>query len=128
MPDKSQLSLYLEFIEHHIQLGIFGILLWCKIFTDIIFPPGAEHIFIVTALGWDSVFMSILLRLWGSYINQGLVSIHSSSYDGFDFTDSFGGLQLDRDNTKNFYVNFCTYFTRGIAFLAVKLSILWDFV
>lgn len=94
LPDKSQLSLYLEFIEHHLQLGV-------------------SHIFIVTALSWYSPHMTLLLRILEVYIEQGFVSVQSSSFDGYDLVDSFGGLQLHRDNLKIFYVNMCTYFNKG---------------
>lgn len=36
------------------------------------------------------------------------------SYDEYDFVYSIGGLQWGRDNVKNFFVNMCTYFSKGM--------------
>jgi hypothetical protein len=103
-PDKITLPLYLEFIEHHLQLGV-------------------DKIFIVASFAWGGRHMQTYLRLLEDYIKEGRVSVQSSSYDGYDFVYSFDGLQLDRDNVKNFYVNMCTYFSKGVAdYVAV-----WDF-
>jgi hypothetical protein len=103
-PDKITLPLYLEFIEHHLQLGV-------------------DKIFIVASFAWGGRHMQTYLRLLEDYIKEGRVSVQSSSYDGYDFVYSVGGLEWARDNVKNFYVNMCTYLSKGVAdYVAV-----WDF-
>lgn len=47
----------------------------------------------------------------------------SCSGDGYDNLYSTGGLMWGRDNVKNFFVNMCTYYSKGVAdYVAV-----WDF-
>eukprot|EP01035_Chromulina_nebulosa_P017951 gene17951-23578_t len=103
-PDKYSLPLYLEFVEHHLQLGI-------------------DRLFIVASLGWKSPHMRLFLRVFEQYISENKVSFASHSYDGYDFVYSTEGLQWGRDNVKNFYVNMCTYFNKGV----VNYVGVWDF-
>lgn len=103
-PSKSTLPLYLEFVEHHLQLGV-------------------DHFFLSALFHWDSRHMHTLLRVFDSYIKEGTVSFSSSAGDGFDLVYSTAGLQWGRDNVKNFQVNMCTYFAKGMAdFVGI-----WDF-
>lgn len=103
-PSKTLLPAYIEFIEHHIQLGV-------------------SHIFVTALFNWDSIHMDTFLRIFDSYITEGKLSFSSSASDGIDLSYSTSGIQFGRDNFKIFHVNMCTYFSKGVAdYVGV-----WDF-
>lgn len=103
-PSKQSLPLYLEFIQHHLSLGV-------------------DHFFFGILFGYDSIHMKTILRVLESYIHEDKVSVVSTAGDGFDLVYSSGGLMWGRDNVKNFHVNLCTYFSKGVAdYIGV-----WDF-
>jgi hypothetical protein len=52
------LGLYLEFIQHHINMGV-------------------SHIFITVAFAWGGEIMNKLLRIFRTYIEDGSVTITS---------------------------------------------------
>jgi hypothetical protein len=95
-PSKSSLPVYLEFIQHHLLLGV-------------------NHIFLSSLFAWNKTHMDTMLRVLDSFIKEGSVSMSSSSGDNFDYVYSTAGLVWSRDNVKNFFVNFCTYFSKGVA-------------
>lgn len=101
---KGSLALYLEFIEHHLQLGI-------------------EHILIATTFTYTSKQMQLLQEILKVYIKLNQVSILSLSHvDNLEYVYSLHGLQIYRDNIKNIVVNQMTYYLKGIVeFLGV-----WD--
>lgn len=101
---KSSLPLYLEFVQHHLLIGV-------------------DHVFVTALFGWDSPNMKLLLRVFEQYIQEGKVSISSHSGDGYDHVYSTGGLAWGRDNIKTFQVNMCTYYSKGSA----RYVGVWDY-
>ena len=103
-PTKTSIPLYLEFIQHHLLLGV-------------------DHISIATIFPWGSVHMDRLQMLLTSFIDDGSVSLSSQSGDGIENVYSTSGLSWFRDNSKIFFVNMCFYHSKGNAdYVAV-----WDF-
>jgi len=103
-PSKTTLPLYLEFVQHHLGMGV-------------------QHFFLGALFNWESKHMQLLLRVFESYVQDQTVSWSSSAGDGFDLVYSTAGLQWGRDNVKNFQVNMCTYFSKGMA----DYVGIWDF-
>lgn len=64
-PSKASLPLFLEFFEHHLQLGV-------------------DHIFTGASFGWKSRQMRNARNVLRSYIEGGLISITSHSGDGLN--------------------------------------------
>lgn len=93
LPSKEMLPYYLEFIQHHINMGV-------------------AHIFLGVAFAWDSQYMLILLRVLRSFIQSGHVTVQSHSGDALDLTFSMAGLTVERDNLKTLHVNMCTYLAK----------------
>lgn len=93
LPSKEMLPYYLEFVQHHINMGV-------------------AHIFLGVAFSWDSHYMRILLRVLQSFIRDGYVTVQSHSGDGLDLTFSVAGLTMERDNLKTLHVNMCTYLAK----------------
>lgn len=103
LPSKEMAPYYLEFIQHHLLMGV-------------------SHIFLGVAFAWQSSNMRRLLELLGSFIEEGRLTVQSHSGDGLDFVFSLAGISIERDNLKNYHVNACTYFAKGMAdYVAV-----WD--
>ena len=67
LPDKKSISLFLEWIQHHVLLGV-------------------DHIFTGVAFSWDSEHMQIIRKLSRSFIDEELVTLTSLSGDGLDQT------------------------------------------
>jgi hypothetical protein len=95
-PDKDSLPLYLEFVQHHIVLGV-------------------QHFFLGSLFSWDSIHMERLMRFLESYIAEGKITISTMCGDGYSSVYSTGGLMWGRDNVKNFHVNMFTYYSKGVA-------------
>ena len=64
-PSKASLPLLMEWIQHHILLGV-------------------DHIFSAVTFSWQSKHMHTINRALSSFIDDGLVSITSHSGDGID--------------------------------------------
>jgi hypothetical protein len=64
-PSKANLPILLEWIQHHILLGV-------------------DHIFSAMTFSWESKHMHSMRKILGSFIDDGLVSITSHSGDGID--------------------------------------------
>jgi len=95
-PSKQSIAVYLEFVQHHINLG-------------------ANHIFLASPLTWSSKHMQRLLEIFKSYVDEGMVSISSHAVDGLDFLYSTANLSWHRDVVKLFHVNLCTFLAKGTA-------------
>jgi hypothetical protein len=65
LPDKKSISLFLEWIQHHVLLGV-------------------DHIFTGVAFSWKSEHMQIIRKLSESFIDEELVTLTSLSGDGLD--------------------------------------------
>ena len=65
LPSKSNLPSFLEFIQHHLLLGV-------------------DHIFTGLVMGWDSKHMKTAKNILSSFIDDRLLSITSQSGDGVD--------------------------------------------
>ena len=65
VPSKASLPLFLEFFEHHLQLGV-------------------DHIFTGALFGWESRHMRNARNVMRTYIEEGSVSITSHTSDGID--------------------------------------------
>lgn len=100
LPSKEMLPYYLDFVQHHINMG-------------------AAHIFLGVAFAWDSHYMRILLRVLQSFIRSGYVTVQSHSGDGLDLTFSLAGLTMERDNLKTLHVNMCTYLAKVVEQIVV---------
>jgi hypothetical protein len=102
--DKTSIPLYLEFIQHHLLLGV-------------------SHIHIGAAFSWGSASMARLRQLLAPFVRDGSVSLSSQAGDGIDDVYSAGGMSWFRDNSKIFFVNMCVYHAKGNAdYVAI-----WDF-
>ena len=64
-PSKVVLPLFLEWIQHHILLGV-------------------DHIFSAVTFSWKSKHMHAIRKILSSFIDDGLVSLTSHSGDGID--------------------------------------------
>ena len=95
-PSKLSLPLYLEFVQHHLLLGV-------------------DHMFLAVTFGWGSLNMDRFLFAFKSYIEEGKVSVASQSGDNIDGIYSLYGLVWQRDNVKIFQVNMCLYYAKGVA-------------
>ena len=104
IPNRKNLALYLEFVQHHLLQGV-------------------QHVFLSVSYAWDSEHMKNLTRAFRSYIDEGTVSISSQSGDEIDFVYSFSGMSWGRDNVKNFAANMYLYLSKGTA----KYMGIWDF-
>lgn len=104
IPSQKNMPANLEFIQHHLLLGV-------------------QHIFIGAVLGKDSPHMARLRQILESFIDDGSVTLVSTAHDGLDLVYSFHGTRWFRDSIKTIHVNFCTYFSKGVADYAG----VWDF-
>jgi len=95
-PSRKFLPIYLEFIQHHLNMG-------------------ASHIFLTATFTQGGAMMNKLLRIFRSFIEDGSVSMNSHSDDDIDFTYSTRGFRWTRDTAKVFQTNLCTYFSKGTA-------------
>ena len=93
---RQSLPLYLEFVQYHLLLGV-------------------NHIFIAASYTWDSQDMEILLRVMKKYIDEGKVSITTQTADNVHLSYTAGGVRWGRDNVKNFHVNMCLYYNKGVS-------------
>ncbi len=90
------LPMLLEFVEHHVNLGV-------------------DHIFLGVALDWHSPLMRKYFILLQSYVDAGLVSISSMALNGFDDAMGFSGMHINDNYADLFFVNQCLYLNKGIA-------------
>jgi len=97
------LPMLLEFVEHHVALGV-------------------DHIFLGAALDWESPVMRKYLLLLQPYIEAGHVSISSLSLAGFDDAMGFSGMHLNEHYADLFFLNQCLYLNKGIADFVVPLK------
>ena len=81
IPCTQSLSIYLEFIQHHLLLGV-------------------SHIFLSAPFSWNGTIMNQLQRILRSFIEEGTVSITSHSDDDIDYLYSVRGLSFHRDVIK----------------------------
>jgi hypothetical protein len=95
-PSKKSLPLLLEFVAHHLLLGV-------------------DHMFLALSFDWHSPHMLTLKRMLQSKIDSSHVSIASSCSDGIDMAVSTSGILWGRDNVKTFQTNMCSYFAKGMA-------------
>jgi hypothetical protein len=93
-PNIKTLALLLEFIQHHLLLGV-------------------DHIFLTATYTWESPYMKLILEFLGSFIDDGKVSIATQAGDGIDLVNSFSGMSWGRDNVKNFASNIYLYLSKG---------------
>jgi Glycosyltransferase family 92 len=101
-PARKNLAIYLEFIQHHLLMGV-------------------DHIHGSLTFTWGSEHMTRYVRLLRSYISEGLVSLTSHTRDG-DFLYSTEGVSWHRDTMKIFQINMCFFLTKGVTdYVAV-----WD--
>ena len=72
------LSVYLEFIQHHLLMG-------------------ASHIFISAPYAWGGKLMTSLQRILRTYIEDGSLTMHSQADNDEDHLYGILGLSLDKD-------------------------------
>ena len=63
LPDRYRLTQTLEFVQHHLLMGV-------------------QHIFLATSIGNDTADMRLLLRVLRSFIDDGSVTLISGGHDG----------------------------------------------
>eukprot|EP01041_Mallomonas_annulata_P010346 gene10346-21585_t len=95
-PSKEVMPRYLEFVQHHLLLGV-------------------DHIFLGTSFSWKSTSMTRMLEGFRSFIDEGSVSVASQAGDGIDNVLSVKGLTWHRIDAKTFFVNMCLYLSKGTA-------------
>ena len=103
-PSKRNLPIVLEFIQHHLLMGI-------------------SHIFVTSYFSWDSEHAYRYKKILKSYIQEGSLSMTTSAADGIDTLYSTDGISWNRDSAKIIQVNLCTYFSKGMA----DYVALWDY-
>ena len=84
-PLPQHINIYLEFIQHHLLMGV-------------------SHIFLTAPFGWGGVPMIRLQRVLRSFILDGSVSLTSHADDSIDSLYSTQGLSWGRDTAKIFQV------------------------
>ena len=72
-PILDDIALLLEFIQHHLLLGV-------------------NHIFLSVRYAWDSHNMHVLLLSLRHFIDSGVISVMSQAMDGYDRTASTNGM------------------------------------
>ncbi|CAE7267252.1 unnamed protein product, partial [Symbiodinium microadriaticum] len=92
---KKSLALYLEFFQHHFNLGV-------------------QHMHIAATYTWGSPNMNMFVEAVRPYIDDSLMSVTSEAGDE-DLVYGFLGMSMDRDNVKIFNVNMCLYHAKGVA-------------
>jgi hypothetical protein len=97
------LPMLLEFVEHHINLGV-------------------QHIFLGVALDWGSEVMRKYMLLLQPYIEKGQVTISSLALQGYDDAMGFSGIKLNEKYADLFFTNQCLYLSKGIADYVVPLK------
>ena len=103
LPSQATVAPLVEFIQHHLLMGV-------------------QHIFMTALLGSSSIHMDVLKTLLRSFIDDGSLTLVSSTHDGFDMLYSVDGIRWGRDIIKQLHVNMCTYAAKGVAnYVAV-----WD--
>lgn len=95
-PLPRYLSHLLEFIQHHLLMGV-------------------RHIFLGVCFAWHSPYMKKLLRVLKPFIDEGRLSIASHTEDNLDYRFTFLGAVLRNTPVKVFSVNMCLYFAKGMA-------------
>eukprot|EP01039_Chlorochromonas_danica_P006104 gene6104-6721_t len=95
-PTARYLSHLLEFIQHHLLMGV-------------------RHIFLGVCFAWHSPLMKKLLRILKPFIDEGRLSIASHTEDNLDYRFTFLGAVLRNTPVKVFSVNMCLYFAKGMA-------------
>lgn len=96
LPSRRSLPLWLEFISHHLLLGV-------------------EHIYLPVTVGWQSRHMDQVIEVLSTYINEGRVTVMSQAGDGIDSVASVGGLTWSRVAMKAFQANTCLFLAKGQA-------------
>ena len=95
-PGRRILPLFLEFIQHHLLLGV-------------------DHIFLSANFHWGSRRMITLLRLFRTYISEGSVTMASQAGDNVDYMASVYGIYWKRNVLKLMQINMCLYLSKGVA-------------
>ena len=95
-PGRRILPLFLEFIQHHLLLGV-------------------DHIFLSANFHWGSRRMKTLLRLFRTYISEGSVTMASQAGDNVDYMASVYGIYWNRNVLKLMQINMCLYLSKGVA-------------
>jgi len=96
IPSKRNLPGMIEFVSHHLLVG-------------------ADHVFLPISLDWRSPHMERFMTVFGSYIDEGKVTVSSQTGDGIDMVLSIGGLTWQRNNVKIFQANMCLFLAKGLA-------------
>ena len=96
------LPMLLEFIEHHISLGV-------------------EHIFMGILLSPRSPHFSRHAHVLRGYIERGQVSLASLALEGYDDAGGFGGVHMQQEYTDMFFHNQCLYLSKGVADFVILL-------
>jgi len=95
-PSVKILPLFLEFVQHHLLLGV-------------------DHMFMAANFAWDSPHMDRLLQIYRSYIDEGKLTMASQAGDGVDFMATFGGIHWNRNVLKVTHINMCLYLAKGMS-------------
>jgi len=90
------LPMLLEFIEHHLMIGV-------------------EHVVLGMLLDWRSVHMNRYLALLQPFVSRGQVSLSSLALPGFDDVAGFNGLHINEVFAEWLFDNQCLYYSKGIA-------------
>ena len=97
------LPMTLEFVEHHVSLGV-------------------SHIFLGLALDWHSPLMRKYMLLLQPYIEEGKLSLSSLALKGYDDAMGFAGMRLNPEYAELFFSNQCLYMAKGVADYVVTLK------
>ncbi|RYH29751.1 hypothetical protein EON65_07410 [archaeon] len=102
-PSREFLGHLLEFIQHHLSIGI-------------------QHIFLGVTFAWKSPHMRRLLRVLKPFMDEGKLSIASHTADNLDYRFTLAGTVIRNTPIKVYSVNLCLYYAKGMAdYIAI-----WD--
>ena len=96
------LPMLLEFVEHHVALGV-------------------DHIFLGLLLSPRSPHFSRHAHVLRGYIEREQVSLASLALESFDDAGGFGGVHMQDEYTAMLFHNQCLYFSKGVADFVVLL-------
>jgi hypothetical protein len=81
---------FLEFLQHHLLLGV-------------------SHIFLTISFAWDGKFLPKYLRILRSFIEEGTVSITSHADNDLEHIYNVKKMAIHRDTIKTFQVRSMLY-------------------
>lgn len=96
------IPMLLEFVEHHLLLGI-------------------DHLYLGLMVDSHSIYMHRYINVLQDYIQEGRVTLISTAMEGYDDVAGFSGMQLNDAYADLFFVNQCLYFNKAMSQYVIAL-------